>query len=95
MRMLRARQFRHGVYKLLTELGSEANFSDEELRQVFDRADTAKSGTLSLGELKAAFLRADPLLDESAVEEIMNMLDLDAVGSVSFDEFLKIIRWDP
>ncbi|CAM9786569.1 unnamed protein product [Ectocarpus sp. 13 AM-2016] len=95
MRMLRARQFRHGVYKLLTELGSEATFSDEELRQVFDRADTAKSGTLSLGELKAAFLRADPLLDESAVEEIMTMLDLDAVGSVSFDEFLKIIRWDP
>ncbi|CAN0221375.1 unnamed protein product, partial [Ectocarpus fasciculatus] len=95
VRMLRARQFRHGVYKLLTELGSEATFSDEELRQVFDRADTAKSGTLSLAELKAAFLRADPLLHESAVEEIMTMLDLDAVGSVSFEEFLKIIRWDP
>lgn len=28
-RMLRARQFRHGVYKLLTELGSNATFSDE------------------------------------------------------------------
>lgn len=29
-RMLRARQFRHGVYKLLvTEIGSEVTFSDE------------------------------------------------------------------
>lgn len=29
MRMLRARQFRHGVYKLLTELGTQATFSDQ------------------------------------------------------------------
>lgn len=29
MRMLRARQFRHGVYKLLTELGTEVTFSDQ------------------------------------------------------------------
>lgn len=28
MRMLRARQFRHGVYKLLTELGNDASFTD-------------------------------------------------------------------
>lgn len=32
-RMLRARQFRHGVYKLLTELGSDVTFSDE-VRQI-------------------------------------------------------------
>ncbi|CAN0412797.1 unnamed protein product [Pylaiella littoralis] len=95
MRMLRARQFRHGVYKLLTELGSEATFSDQELRQVFDRADTTRSGTLSLAELKAALCRADPLLHDSAAEEIMAILDLEATGCVSFEEFLKIIRWDP
>lgn len=29
MRMLRARQFRHGVYKLLTELGADATFTDQ------------------------------------------------------------------
>ncbi|CAN0452558.1 unnamed protein product, partial [Hapterophycus canaliculatus] len=58
----------------------------QELRQVFDRVDTDKSGDLTLDELKAAFSRADPLLHESAVEEIMTMLDLDAVGSVSFEE---------
>lgn len=67
----------------------------QELRQVFDRADTAKTGTLSLAELKAAFLRADPLLDESAVEEIMTMLDLDAVGSVSFGEVGLVLRSAP
>lgn len=58
----------------------------QELRQVFDRVDTTKSGTLTLPELKAAFRRVDPLLPDSAVEEIMTMLDLEAVGSVSFEE---------
>ena len=29
IRMLRARQFRHVVYKLLTELGSDSSFSDQ------------------------------------------------------------------
>lgn len=53
---------------------------------MFDRADTTKSGTLTLAELKAAFCRVDPLLPDSAVEEIMSMLDLEAVGSVSFEE---------
>lgn len=53
---------------------------------MFDRVDTDKSGDLTLDELKTAFSRADPLLNESAVEEIMTMLDLDAVGSVSFEE---------
>ena len=29
MRMLRARQFRHGVYKLLLEIGGDAHFTDK------------------------------------------------------------------
>ncbi|CAM9702086.1 unnamed protein product [Laminaria digitata] len=95
MRMLRARQFRHGVYKLLMEMGGDAHFTDKELRRVFDRADTTKSGTLTLDELKAALCRVDPALEESAVVEMMAMLDLRAAGSVSFEEFLKVIRWDP
>lgn len=53
---------------------------------MFDRVDTTESGTLTLDELKAAFCRVDPLLPHSAVEEIMTMLDLEAVGSVSFEE---------
>lgn len=53
---------------------------------MFDRVDTTRSGTLTLAELKAAFSRVDPLLPDSAVEEIMTMLDLEAVGSVSFEE---------
>lgn len=64
----------------------------QELRQVFDRADTTKSGTLTLAELKAAFCRADPLLPDTAVEEIMAMLDLKAVGSVSFEEVGSSVR---
>ncbi len=64
----------------------------QELRQVFDRADTTKSGTLTLAELKAAFCRADPLLPDTAVEEIMTMLDLEAVGSVSFEEVGSSVR---
>lgn len=35
MRMLRARQFRHGVYKLLTELGGEVSFSDQASAVLF------------------------------------------------------------
>lgn len=53
---------------------------------MFDRADTTKSGRLSLAELKAALCRVDPRLEESAVLDIMTMLDLEAVGSVSFEE---------
>ncbi len=40
MRMLRARQFRHGVYKLLTELGDEVSFSDEVLSHIFYSSGT-------------------------------------------------------
>lgn len=57
---------------------------------MFDRADTTRSGTLCLAELKAALCRADPLLRESAIEEIMAMLDLEATGFVSFEE----VRYD-
>lgn len=31
-RMLRARQFRHGVYKLVMELGNDSTFTDEVLK---------------------------------------------------------------
>lgn len=53
---------------------------------MFDRADTTRSGTLTLDELTAALCRVDPALEESAVSEIMAMLDLEAAGSVSFKE---------
>ena len=53
---------------------------------MFDRADTTKSGTLTLDELKAALCRVDPALEKSAVSEMMAMLDLEAAGSVSFEE---------
>lgn len=59
---------------------------EQELRRVFDRADTTKSGTLTLDELKAALCRVDPALEESAVVEMMAILDLRAAGSVSFEE---------
>lgn len=58
----------------------------QELRRVFDRADTTKSGTLTLDELTAALCRVDPALEESAVSEMMGMLDLEAAGSVSFEQ---------
>lgn len=53
---------------------------------MFDRADTTKSGTLTLAELKTALCRTDPNLEESAVAEIMTMLDVEAIGNVSFEE---------
>lgn len=67
---------------------------EQELRRVFDRADTTKSGTLSLDELKAALCSVDPLLEEEAVVDMMSMLDLEAVGSVSFEEVKHVSTFD-
>lgn len=53
---------------------------------MFDRADTTSSGRLTLADLKAALCRVDPSLEETAVADIMAMLDLDGAGSVSFEE---------
>lgn len=53
---------------------------------MFDRADTTKSGRLTLPDLKAALCRVDPQLDESAMADITMMLDLGETGSVSFEQ---------
>ena len=44
IRMLRARQFRHGVYKLLMEMGGDAHFTDKvrDLRCASPRAVGSK-----------------------------------------------------
>lgn len=65
---------------------------EQELRKVFDRADTTRSGTLTSDELKAALCRVDPALEESAVSEMMAMLDPESAGSVSFKEVRRTGR---
>eukprot|EP00611_Tribonema_gayanum_P025464 TRINITY_DN5797_c0_g1_i1.p1 TRINITY_DN5797_c0_g1~~TRINITY_DN5797_c0_g1_i1.p1 ORF type:complete len:745 (+),score=306.50 TRINITY_DN5797_c0_g1_i1:85-2319(+) len=100
--LMRARQFRHGVYKLLAaqevavpSLDSRTTFSTEELRAVFDAVDVDGSGEIELSELTEALFRVDSGLTEEGVREIIAILDLDASNTISFEEFVKIISFDP
>lgn len=64
--------------------------SINDLREVFDAADKNKSGFLCETEVAALLTSFDPSLSKEEIKEVVNTLDLDETGRISFDEFKLI-----
>ena len=81
------RRIRAGIDKKLLK-------NKKSLKFTFDFLDKDRNGQISVGELKEVFgiVNAE---DEKAMVELMNSIDTDSDGHISFDEFygmmLKII----
>lgn len=69
-----------------------ADYSDNELRGVFDAIDTDKSGDIDLSELLTAFKAINPKMDSKEVERMLVLADEDGDLEVSFEEFKKIMN---
>ncbi len=50
--------------------------------------DTDKSGTITVEELKESMNRKGSFLKEADLHNLMAMIDIDANGSIDYDEFL-------
>jgi len=61
-----------------------------DLRNVFDAADSDKSGSLALNEVRALLKSFDPTLSENEIKEVLQTLDLEETGLITFNEFKLI-----
>jgi hypothetical protein len=61
-----------------------------DLREAFDIVDNSKSGAIELRELRTIIKRFDPNFTEHNIREVLQSLDLDESGKVSWAEFKKM-----
>jgi Ca2+-binding EF-hand superfamily protein len=50
---------------------------------------------VDIAEVTEALFKVNSGLDQEGVRAILSILDLDASNSISFEEFVKIINYDP
>jgi CRP-like cAMP-binding protein len=76
---------------IVMKTGQSFPYTDEAaLRRVFDIADTNHSGKLELDNIREMLLSFDKSFTEADVKEILDALDLDESGVVSFEEFKRM-----
>ena len=89
----------HQVIATWTELAAQPpihragrrQFTEEELRAVFESIDTSGDGEIDAAELKTAIRKVNPKVDDKTIERMLTFADGDGDAQVSFDEFKKII----
>ena len=62
-----------------------------KLRELFLKADTNDSGTITLEELIGSFRQVSPEVDEKRVEELFFGIDRDKSGHIHYAEFLAAL----
>eukprot|EP01082_Thalassiosira_pseudonana_P015982 g14270.t1 g14270 contig9:1504932-1507607(-) len=62
-----------------------------KLREMFLKADTNDSGTITLDELMSAFKKITPDADETKVQMLFNGIDRDKSGHIHYAEFLAAL----
>jgi len=67
-------------------------YTEEELRAVFDVIDVDKSGDIDLSELQTAFKAINPETSGKAIEQMLVFADADGDLSVDFEEFASIMN---
>ena len=65
---------------------------DEYLRNLFDTMDRNKNGVISLHELRYIVLHSNEDIAEEDIELLMESVDQDKDGFISYNEFLSIMK---
>lgn len=65
---------------------------DEYLRNLFDTMDRNKNGVISLHELRYIVLHSNEEISEEDIELLMESVDQDKDGFISYNEFLSIMK---
>jgi CRP-like cAMP-binding protein len=68
--------------------------SEEEIRAAFDVLDADRSGEISLDELRTVVKRFDPSYSEEDIHDMLESLDLNHSGTLTWVEFLRIFSMD-
>jgi len=87
---LRELCFRREFQKALVKKTGKEFPSIRDLREVFDAADPDKTGLLEIDQVAVVLKSFDPSLTESEIQEVLNALDLNDSGKISFHEFKLI-----
>ena len=88
--MCRKRMFKKAIKKLALDMKRGLTFKDVEA--AFYDADTDRTGSLSLDELRDLFKRMDPDFPDEDIVAFLKYMDLDEDGRIGFDEFKLIFR---
>ena len=82
--------------QFLKILGNKVNQKiideDEYLRNLFDTMDRNKNGVISLHELRYIVLHPNEEISEEDIELLMESVDQDKDGFISYNEFLSIMK---
>ena len=82
--------------QFLKILGNKVNQKiideDEYLRNLFDTMDRNKNGVISLHELRYIVLHSNEEISEEDKELLMESVDQDKDGFISYNEFLSIMK---
>ena len=87
---LRELCYRREFQKALVKMTKKEFPSTKDLAGVFDAADLNKVGFLDIDKVSEILTSFDPSLSEAEIKEVLNSLDLDESGRISFEAF-KII----
>jgi len=68
--------------------------NEKDLRKAFDAVDKNKSGVLELRNVRNAIKRLDPTFPEDGIRQMLQSLDLNSSGEVSWAEFKRIFGMD-
>ena len=82
LNMCRKRLFKKAVKKYALE--HNRGFSNEDLIKAFELADSDKNGDLDFEEVKKIMHSMDPTIPEKDIIELMNYIDVDHDGKLSF-----------
>jgi CRP-like cAMP-binding protein len=63
---------------------------EQDLWKAFDAADENRSGKLDLEDIRGMLIRMDKTFTDQEIKEILESLDLDRSGAVSFEEFKRM-----
>lgn len=64
--------------------------TDAELREAFRMVNQSGSGSIELRELRVVIQKFDPRYTEKEIRDILNALDLNHTGKISWAEFKKM-----
>ncbi len=93
-RPLRELCFRREFQKALVKKTGKEFPSVSDLHEFFDAADSEKTGLLEIDQVAIVLRSFDPSLMESEIKEVLDALDLNESGKISFNEFKIIFGMD-